>query len=115
MTMKKLWPLLLRLIPFQSIHAQEVQHTPTVSQCRADQNSWLAKMMAMDIADVSYKELIGRLNEMGDCARLDPERYNDYLRTQALLGVHMSQRETNFIHRHNLWDQFLAEDAQGKR
>jgi hypothetical protein len=42
--MDKLWPLLVLVIPFQSIHAQEVKHAPMVEQCRADRNLWLPKL-----------------------------------------------------------------------
>jgi len=41
--MNKLWPLLLLVIPLQSIHAQD-QHAPTVEQCRADQRLWLSEL-----------------------------------------------------------------------
>jgi hypothetical protein len=35
--MNKLWPLLLLVISYQSIHAQEVHHAPSIEQCHADQ------------------------------------------------------------------------------
>jgi len=56
--MNKLWPLLLPVIPFRSIHAQAVHHAPTVEQCRVDLKLRLSRLESeQERKTVSYNEL----------------------------------------------------------
>jgi hypothetical protein len=116
--MKKLW-LLLMVIPLQLIHAQEVKHAPTVEQCRADQRLWLAKLEQdpprSGTANVSYNELNAWTIEMMDCESVDPASAKGYYNTLGEATSEQALRAEGFLHRHNLYGQFLAEDAQGKR
>ena len=52
---------------------------------------------------------------MHDCARIDAESNDLYYKTSGdAVGI-ANNRLVHFLVRHNLYDQFLAEDAQGKR
>ena len=65
--MKTFWPMVLALIPFNSIAAQEVQHAPTVAQCRADQRLWLSRLESQtEIDTAGFLDLAGWSKEMGD-------------------------------------------------
>jgi hypothetical protein len=113
-------PLLLLVIPLHSIHAQEVKHAPTVEQCRADQRLWSSKLEQFSgqpdpIWSISFKELMKWERELIDCVQVDLERRNEYSNTAGEIDLERAGRLMRFLHRHNLYDQFIAEDAQGKR
>lgn len=97
------------------LNAQEVKHAPTVEQCRADQRLWLSKLEEPALANVGYYELNGWVMEMSDCETVDPDFSLRYLNTQSETQSEKLDRVADFLRRHNLWDQFIAEDAQGKR
>ena len=141
-TMNKLWLLLLLVIPYQSIHAEEVKHAPTMSisqvaytrtgkgltlnpplppsdveQCRADQRLWLSKLEQPNdagINNVSFNDLNAWTFEMDDCRSVDPEFAREYYATEAEAESAAISRVEHFLDRHNLYGQLLAEDAQGK-
>ena len=52
---------------------------------------------------------------MGDCGSVDPQFAWQYFNTDEEARIDLLIREQNFLARHNLWGQFIAEDAQGKR
>ena len=90
--MKTLWLLLAIAVPLQLIHAQEVKYAPTVEQCRADQRLWLSKLeQPNSIGIPNVDDALGEIFAV------------------------MVRRLVGFLERHNLMDQFLGEDAQGKR
>ena len=117
--MNKLWLLLVMVTPLQLIHAQEVKHAPTVAQWGADQRLWLAKLEQQPsrsgVADISFHALDVWQQEMTDCMGVDPESHNRYYNTSDEAGSEQIIRVTHFLDRHNLYGQFMAEDAQGKR
>jgi hypothetical protein len=94
---------------------QEVQHAPTVAQCQADERLWSSKLEASELNDVTFKTLIDWQHEMNQCRAVDRQHYSDYYGTEAEAQAVAAAREFNFIRRHDLLDQFLAEDAAGKR
>ena len=100
----------------QLIHAhevnQQVKNVLTGEQCRADASS--APVDASS-APVSYKEMDSWVSEMGQCISVDVDNFELYLHTQAALLYLQRERIQNFVKSHNLWNQFLVEDAQGKR
>jgi hypothetical protein len=57
--MKKLWLLLVMVMPLQLVHSQQVKHAPTVEQCRANQQLWLSKLQTKGYVSLSvhYLEL----------------------------------------------------------
>jgi hypothetical protein len=105
-----------RFRSFNSLHAQQVQHAPTVEQCRADQRLWFSRLEDLPaIKSVSYKELGNWLVEMGDCEHVNPENQVSVLQhNKAEINAQRVMRLEHFLDRHHLYDQFLAEDAQGK-
>jgi hypothetical protein len=48
------------------------------------------------------------------CSDVDPERQIECLATSSMIQSRLMTRYNDFLTRHHLYDQFLAEDAQGK-
>jgi hypothetical protein len=112
--LKKLWLLLLMVIPLQLIHSQELKTRPTVEQCRADHKLWLSKLEeAPDSA--RYFELNDWASAMLDCITVDPSFQFQYLNLAAEAHAEINRRFELFLVRHHLYDQFVAEDKQDKR
>jgi len=100
-----------------TIGSQEVKHAPTVEQCRADQRLWLSKLedfQSGGLADVSYRELTAWGEVMSECESVDPQNQDRYFNTISEIIAAKVVRLTAFLDRRRLWQQFLAEDAQGK-
>jgi hypothetical protein len=100
-----------------TICSQEVKHAPVDkrTQCRADQRSWLSTLNK-NATSVSFKELYGWHHAMLTCGlTVDPQFQRDYLTVVALIDSEQATRLEAFVRRHNLYDQFIAEDEQGKR
>jgi hypothetical protein len=112
--MKKLWLLLVMVTPLQLIHAQEVKHAPTVEQCRAHQELWLSKLDAESILLIDFRELNDWSREMRQCMGVDQKFEDRYYNTVAEANFAKARRFANFLDRHNLYEQFLTEDAQGE-
>jgi len=51
---------------------------------------------------------------MRQCMRVDQKFEDRYYNTVAEANFAKARRFANFLDRHNLYEQFLAEDAQGK-
>jgi hypothetical protein len=111
-----------------AVEAQEVQHAPTVEQCRADQKIWLNKVKKLWQAEqksdaasiilqesISLKDLTDWGLEMIDCQGQDPQFFDLYYKTSAEITFAETRRIKKFLERHDLYKQFEAEDAQGKR
>jgi hypothetical protein len=104
------------VIPLQLIHSQKVKHALTAEQCRADQELWMSKLVPLgaSVAKVSYKELEGWYQEMDECGSVDPDHGSNYDHTMNDILVTRVTRLEAFLHRQNLWNQFIDEDAPGK-
>jgi len=111
---KKVWLLLVIVAPLQFIHAQ-VQHALTVEQCQADQKLVLSRLNSNERTLVTYKEGYGWFLEMQDCLSVDPENQARYYNTMSETSAMLNTKVRSYLERHNLWNQFMAEDAQGKR
>ena len=95
---------------------QEVEHAPTVAQCQADQRFWISKLEAdHGLDDVTVPTLIAWEHEMIKCEAVDPPNRIQYYNTWGEATAIEAWREHDFIKRHGLDEQFLAEDAAGKR
>jgi hypothetical protein len=97
---------------------QAVEHAPTVEQCRADRAYWMSKIEQPDgrgTADVSYDTLTEWHKEMRKCEVVDPENSDKYYNAMGESYAEQLSRMIDFLNRHNLWQQFDAEDAAGKR
>ena len=123
--MKQFFLTVLVSISFNSLWAQEVNHGLTVERCRADQKVWFSKMSDDAKAEeaeglrepvahsISFQQLTFLTLGMHDCARIDPEFKKEYYQTSGDAVVAANNRLVNFLYRHNLLNQFLAEDADG--
>ena len=111
--MKQFWVLVLFLVSFNTLSSQEVKHGPTtVQECRADERLWESMK---DNATVSFRELSDRGRDLFYCMHVDPEWKNVYDLGVGTIDATQLKRLLNFLDRHHLYDQFIAEDAQGKR
>jgi hypothetical protein len=98
--------------------AQEVEHAPTMEQCRADRAYWMSKLEQPEdkgTADVSYDTLTGWHKEMSKCQVVDPANSERYYNAMGESNAEQLGRMIDFLSRHNLWKEFLDEDAAGKR
>jgi hypothetical protein len=112
--MKRL--LVLAVVAAASLVGQDVQHAPTVEQCRADQRLWLSSVEQADSPRLpSYAVLSKWDHEMTDCEKVDPENKWKYYNTGSEIDVIEASRLMDFLHRHGLWEKFKEEDAAGKR
>jgi hypothetical protein len=62
-----------------------------------------------------FEELNNWLREMKDCDTVDPGYTSAYFANRYAIILEHATRLMNFIGHHNLYKQFLSEDAQGKR
>jgi hypothetical protein len=67
------------------------------------------------MADVSYDTLTEWHSEMRKCEVVDPENSDKYYNAMGESYAEQLGRLIDFVDRHNLWQQFLAEDAASKR
>jgi len=65
--------------------------------------------------NVNYSDLNDWSFRMLLCGSVDPELRWQYYNAQRELSEVQTNRLIRFLVRHNLYGQFLAEDAQGKR
>lgn len=112
--MKKLWLLLMLVIPYQSTFAQEVEHAPTVEQCRADQQLWVSELERSSYALTPFEVLQARVLKMVSCATIDPAFKGKYHNVEAEIMTAEAIRISTFLTRHDLWNQFLIEDGQAQ-
>lgn len=125
--MKRFWLLWFVLVSVSAVGSQEVKPAPTVAQCRSDQRLWFSKisddakaeeaegLREPVAASISFQQLNFLILQMHDCARIDPEFKKEYYETSGDAAVAANNRLVHFLYRHNLLDQFITEDAQGKR
>jgi hypothetical protein len=102
--------VLLLLLLLQPLAAQ-TRHAPTVDQCRADQKLWFAWLEDRDHLLPKYPELSAWSNEMMNCMAVDRELSWQYQNVQAEVTAVQLTRVENFLQRHGLIEQFLAEDG----
>lgn len=114
--------LLLHLVALLFLFAAslpaQVENVPTVTQCQADQRLWFSKLQeghgdSKLIPDVRTVQQWGRV--MMECEKVDPDNRPRYFKVLSALHEVVSQRMSEFLQRHNLFDQFLKEDAEGQR
>jgi len=75
--------LLSLVVTAPAVWPQEVQHAPTVEQCRADQRLWLSELEGppgppASIGSIGYPELLKRSDEMYACRAVDPDFEHQY-------------------------------------
>ena len=97
---------------------QAVEHAPTVEQCQADRAYWMSKLTQADekgTDDVPFVTLLGWDAEMEKCRAVDPPNRWQYFNVGEEALAAMTMRLRDFMVRHDVWQQFLDEDAAGKR
>ena len=110
----KTYSVLAALVWFASAISFAQDHTPTVAQCQADQQSW-SSATDESISRLSFQNLRERVVEMSQCAVVDEARAYHYMNLVSQYLLAREVRLDNFLERHNLTAQFLAEDGAGKR
>jgi len=111
--------------------ASQIEHAPTPEQCRADADAWgiptagvlvpneqefarLSTATALD-PSVTAKMLDARMKQLTQCTRTDSNQSTRYTEANQAYAIAGLLRMANFMKRHNLTSQFLAEDEQGQR
>jgi hypothetical protein len=110
-----LWLALLSvtLAPTQTT---QIEHAPTVEQCKADQRLWAAETQIEKSKNLpAHRAMVVRSEETGACANVDPENRAGYLGVMVLTFGDLLHRYSDFVDRRSMRDQFAAEDAAGKR
>jgi hypothetical protein len=96
--------------------AQQATNGPTAAQCQSDAAMWLPTLEAQGgTIAMTYETLGGWVDEMMQCRDVDPANREKYFHVVAGAVVERANRETNYLVRHGLYKQFLAEDAAGTR
>jgi hypothetical protein len=133
-TMKKLLfflPAILVLPLFLLVSApaksqDQIEHAPTPEQCRADAAAWdipehfifehdaFEKLVTLH-SDASARVLDARRGELAECEKTDKLHATRYSLGATAYVVAEMIRLGDFMHRHNLMDEFYKEDDQGKR
>jgi hypothetical protein len=94
----------------------QVEHAPTVEQCQADQRLWLSQLESTGpLPDVPFRTLNAWMKEMNQCQHVDLKNSFQYLNTISEANSESRNRLEHFLDRHNLYEQFLKEDDEGKR
>ena len=109
------------------------EHATNVEICRANQAVWGNTQAKLDYAtqekqhatqglkntnaaaELSYKQLLSRQDEILTCASIDALNSDQYMKAFNFYAQVARDRFENFIIRHNLMQRFLREDAAGLR
>ena len=118
-------PVLL-LAPMHLAKSQEPK--VTLQQCRVDADPFIKTMLANPndrtaefeahreyLKRFPLSEITRRQLEMYDCTTVDPKNSKAYETVALVLDGEETSRYLSFLIRHNLVDQFRAEDANGAR
>jgi hypothetical protein len=108
------------LLVLASTTSPQINHAPTVEQCRADQALWTAELQASGGENKeTFGVWTGRMQEMTDCFTVDSDKQsspvNGYQSLTDLIVRVMLKRQIRFIARHGLMQQFQSEDEAGAR
>jgi hypothetical protein len=133
--MKQAFSLFALMLAFSPLSTFAQQKPLTVKQCRADATIW-GNMDRYDeylkaedqhkdpqtpnpnnteLARLPLNEILLRARAMTDCSGLDDQKGSLYLQAMMIYEHIWGDRMLNFLGRHNLWEQFQKEDAEGKR
>jgi hypothetical protein len=74
---------------------------------------WFSKIEE-NSASVRFRELDDWFSEMFDCEKVDPASADRYHNTRDKILAEQALRLQGFLYKHNLYNKFLAEDAQGR-
>jgi len=115
----------------EHVVASQIEHAPTPEQCRADADAWGIPTPALLVnteqqfalfsngtardTNLTANMLDARMKELGQCLRTDKVNSMRYAEAARAYSIAQLVRMANFMKRHNLTSQFLAEDEQGQR
>ncbi|HEY1659701.1 MAG TPA: hypothetical protein VGG14_15210 [Candidatus Sulfotelmatobacter sp.] len=113
---------ILFIVLAASAAGQDIQHAPSVEQCRADNRLWRSlDDRSNGFNEFTTRQLMGMAGEMQRCAAVDP-RFGDpdgggdtYWNMSMELHSAVFGRYMHFVNRHGLGPQFDEEDAKGAR
>ncbi|HWO32751.1 MAG TPA: hypothetical protein VNO32_28475 [Candidatus Acidoferrum sp.] len=95
---------------------QQATNGPNAAQCQSDAAMWLPTLEAQGgTIAMTYETLGSWVDEMMQCRDVDPANREKYFHVVAGAVAERANRETNYLVRHDLYKQFLAEDATGTR
>jgi hypothetical protein len=95
---------------------QQAANAPSAAQCQSDAAIWLPTLQAQGgTIAITYETLGGWVDEMMQCRDVDPANREKYFDVASGAVAERANRETNYLVRHGLYKQFLAEDVAGKR
>jgi hypothetical protein len=118
-TVNKIWVVIFAvLLPFSTVRgtAQQATNALTAAQCQSDAAQWLPTLEAQGgTIAITYETLGGWVDEMMQCRDVDPANREKYFNVVAGAVAERANRGTNYLVRHGLYKQFLAEDVAGKR
>jgi hypothetical protein len=106
---------------------QETTERPTLQQCKADIDAWLAARW--NISHLPMHQIQLRIIELGACGTTyhqllrwqeqpsdtTPGKTSDLEAIESLYDIESTDRYNSFLYRHGLTNQFYAEDDAGKR
>ena len=111
--------------------ASQIEHAPTPEQCRADADAWGIPMPALLVnterqfalfqqgitgdKNLTANVLDARMKYLGQCMQTDKPNAMRYAEAARAYAIAKLVRMSNFMKRHDLTSQFLAEDEQGQR
>jgi hypothetical protein len=96
--------------------AQQAATAVNAAQCQSDAAIWLPTLEAQGgTPAINYETLGTWVDEMMQCQTVDPPNRDKYVKVNSDVLIESANRETNYLIRHGLWSQFLAEDAAGER
>jgi hypothetical protein len=121
-------PMLLLIASINVAPAQTspLEHALTREQCKADEKAWalewqMAEESKLGMPD-SLKDFKASKYDVMSDRSLEMMRCSNYFDSAPSFGTTAwalesdgTRRMRDFLERHGLWDQFLAEDAAGKR
>jgi hypothetical protein len=115
----RIWVVMFAvLVPFSAMRgtAQQATNAPTVAQCQSDAAIWLPTLEAQGgTIAITYETLGGWVDEMMQCQTVDPANREKYFNVASGAVAERANRETDYLVRHGLYKQFIAEDVAGKR
>ena len=104
------------LFPTTRGTAQQAATGPNAAQCQSDAAIWLPTLETQGgTIAITYETLGTWVNEMMQCQTVDPPNREKYFKVASGAVAERANRETNYLVRHGLYSQFLAEDVAGKR
>lgn len=103
------------------VDSSQLEHAPTIEQCRADGAVWRAEQdnnanrNTLFLPEPGVPEIWNRREELSKCLVVDTSRKDYYQMVMWGLDLEYRQRLEHFLVRHNLESQFAQEDTAGKR